>query len=65
MKTGIGKSKFCVPQPFSRCFISLCSSLFDFNLFSNNKVSSAFAEETSHLLRVRFGGKGVRDGHKM
>ena len=26
-------------------------------LFSNNKMSSAFAEETSHLLRIRFGGK--------
>ena len=31
MKTGIGQSKYCIPQPFSRCLISLCSSLFDFN----------------------------------
>ena len=31
MKTGIGQSKYCVPQPFSRCLISLCSSLFYFN----------------------------------
>ena len=38
MKTGIGQSKYCIPQPFSRCLISLCSSLFDFN--SNDLVSS-------------------------
>ena len=31
MKTGIGQSKYCTPQPFSRCLISLCSSLFDLN----------------------------------
>ena len=31
MKTGIGQWKYCIPQPFSRCLISLCSSLFDFN----------------------------------
>ena len=31
MKTGIGQSKYCIPQPFSRCLISFCSSLFDFN----------------------------------
>ena len=31
MKTGIGQSKYCIPQPFSRCLISLCSSLFGFN----------------------------------
>ena len=31
MKTGIGQSKYCIPQPFSRCLISLCGSLFDFN----------------------------------
>ena len=31
MKTGIGQSKYCIPQPFSRCLISFWSSLFDFN----------------------------------
>ena len=31
MKTGDGQSKYCIPQPFSRCLISLCSCLFDFN----------------------------------
>ena len=31
MKTGIGQSKYCIPQPFSHCLISLCRSLFDFN----------------------------------
>ena len=31
LKTGIGQAKYCIPQPFSRCLISLCSSLFDFN----------------------------------
>ena len=31
MTTGIGQSKYCLPQPFSACLISLCSSLFDFN----------------------------------
>ena len=31
MKTVIGQSKYCMPQPFSRCLISLCSSLVDFN----------------------------------
>ena len=29
--SGIGQSKYCIPQPFSRCLISLCGSLFDFN----------------------------------
>ena len=32
MKTGIGQSKYCIPQPFSHCLISLCRSIFDFNL---------------------------------
>ena len=36
MKTGIGQSKYCIPQPFSRCLISLCNSLFDFNSNNNN-----------------------------
>ena len=31
MKTGIGQWKYCIPQPFSRCLINLCSNLFDFN----------------------------------
>ena len=35
MKTGIGQSKYCIPQqepqPFSLCLIGFCSSLFDFN----------------------------------
>ena len=31
MKTGIGQSKYCIPQPFSHCLISLCRSLFDFD----------------------------------
>ena len=31
MKTAIGQSKYCILQPFSRCLISLCSSLFYFN----------------------------------
>ena len=31
MNTGIGQWKYCIPQPFSRCLFSLCSSLFDFN----------------------------------
>ena len=31
MNTGIGHWKYCIPQPFSRCLFSLCSSLFDFN----------------------------------
>ena len=64
MKTGIGQSKFCIPQPFSRFFLSVFAVVFfTLILFSNNKMSSAFAEKTSHLLRVSFGGKGVRDGH--
>ena len=25
MKTGIGQSKYCIPQPFSRCLISKVS----------------------------------------
>ena len=29
MKTGIGQSKYCIPQPFPRCLLSLCSSPFD------------------------------------
>ena len=35
MKTGIGQSKYCIPQPFSGCLISLCSSLFDFDSILN------------------------------
>ena len=31
MKTVIGQSKYCIPHPLSRCLISLCISLFDFN----------------------------------
>ena len=31
MKTGNGQLKYCIPRPFSRCLISLCSSLSDFN----------------------------------
>jgi len=31
MKTGISQSKYCKSQPFSCCFISLCSSLFNIN----------------------------------
>ena len=33
LKTGIGQSKYCLRQPFSRCLISLCSGLFDFLKF--------------------------------
>ena len=36
MNTGIGQWKYCIPQPFSRCLFSLCSSLFDFNSILNN-----------------------------
>ena len=35
MKTGFGRSKYCIPQPFTRCLISLCSSLFDFDSILN------------------------------
>ena len=31
MTTGIGQSKYCLPQLFSACLISLCTSLFYFN----------------------------------
>ena len=35
MKTGFGRSKCCIPQPFTHCLISLCSSLFDFDYILN------------------------------
>ena len=35
MKTGIDQSKYCIPQPFSGCLISLCSSRFDFDSILN------------------------------
>ena len=40
MKTGIyiGQWKYCIPQPFSRCLISLCSSLIGFNSFSTWEI---------------------------
>ena len=38
MKTGIGESKYCIPQPFSRCLISLCRSLFDFNFSTDHDL---------------------------
>ena len=31
MTAGVGQSKYCLPQPLSRCLIILCSSLFVFN----------------------------------
>ena len=36
MKTGIGESKYCIPQPFSRCLISLCRSLLSLFNFSTD-----------------------------
>ena len=35
MKTGFSRSKYCIPQPFTRCLISLWSSLFDFDSILN------------------------------
>ena len=35
MKTGFGRSKYCIPQPFSHCLISLCNSLFDIDSILN------------------------------
>ena len=40
MKSGIGQSKYSIPQPFSPCFISLCSSLFYFNSIFKETVKS-------------------------
>ena len=66
MKTGIGQSKYCISRLFSRCLISLCSSLFDFNSIewvSNIKLNTdcicpelqASECDISHLL-TRKGG---------
>ena len=38
MKTGIGHSKHCIPQPFSRCLISLYTGLFYFNSIFTTEV---------------------------
>ena len=37
MKTAIGQSKYCIPKHYSRCLISLCSSLSDFNSIFEKK----------------------------
>ena len=41
MKTGIGQSKYCIPQPFTCCLISLCSSLVDFDSILNSRQTSS------------------------
>ena len=67
MKTDIGQSKYCISRPFSRCLISLCSTLFYFNSIewvSNIKLNNdcicpglqASECDISHLL-TRKGGR--------
>ena len=51
MKTGIGESKYCIPQPFSRCLISLCRSLFDFNFSTDHDL---VRPTLSYIDRTRF-----------
>ena len=55
MKTGIGQSKYCIPQPFSRCLISLCSSLFDLNsiFFLFRLITILFDPTLSYIDRSR------------
>ena len=56
MKTGIGQSKYCIHQPFSRCLISLCCTLFDlipfFSLF--RLITSLFDPTLDYIDRSRF-----------
>ena len=51
MKTGIGQSKYCTPQPFSRCLISLCRCFLRLNALA----SITFAR-TWELFNPRGGG---------
>ena len=55
MKTGIGQSKYCIPQPFSPCLISLCSSLFDLNsiFFLFRLITILFDPTLSYIDRSR------------
>jgi len=53
MKTGIGQSKYCIHQPFSRCLISLCSSLFYFNsILKQWGVNKVYVQMVNTLLFV-------------
>ena len=55
MTTGIGQSKHCIPQPFSRCLISLCSSLFYFNcIFNFRLIAIMFDPTLSYIDRYGF-----------
>ena len=63
MNTGIGRSKYCIPQPFSHCLISLCRSLFDFN--SIKEIFSVKSERVNVkknvvLKKIRWAGPSQR-----
>ena len=38
MKTGIDHSKYCIPQPFSSCLISLCRFFFTIEYIGLNDI---------------------------
>ena len=44
MNTRLGRSKYCIPQPFSHCLISLSRSLFDFN-----SIKEIFSVKSEHV----------------
>ena len=52
MNTGLGRSKYCIPQPFSHCLISLSRSLFDFN--SIKEIFSVKSERVNVKKKCRF-----------
>ena len=56
MKTGIGQSKYCTSQRLSRCLISLCSNLFDFqfSIFFFWLISILFDPTLGKFDRSRF-----------
>ena len=54
-KTGIGQSKYCIHQPFSRCLISLCCGLFHLILFYLFRLITILFDPTlGYIDRSRF-----------
>ena len=59
MNTGFGQWKYCIPQPFSRCLISLAVVFFYFNsvlkqwlckVWGLNKVHYGLCEDGEYFL---------------
>ena len=54
-----GQYHYCIPQPFSRCLISLCSSLFDFNSIFREGAYCLLNSQHSFRRYLRYYGHSV------